>query len=449
MTQRPPPPSSASPRALFRYFVLGQVEALTRSSRPVGDAVREVAEREHIRPDGRLVRVSVRTIQRWRRAFAKGGMEALEPARRVRVEVSLVLPAALVDFLRSEKEADPAASVPEVLRRAREQGIVPPDLEVDRTTLWRACRRMSLPTRERPHKREADTRRFAYPNRMQCVLADGKHFRAGAAELKRVALFYLDDSTRFLLDVVVDTAESTEFFLRGLHRLVSRHGLMDLVYLDRGPGFISDDTLAVIQALDAWLVHGQTRYPQGHGKIERFNRTAFAQCLRALVGAAIDPDCAALELRLRHFIERYNDTPHEALGGDTPRMRWETDTRPLRFPEDLAELERRFLVREARSVSADHVIRHGGRLWEAPRGLARKRIEVHRNALSGALFVLHRGAMVRLHELDAAANATERRGYPKDDHPLPSEGVPTTAAEAAFRRDFGPIVGPDGGFEEN
>ena len=448
MKLRPPPPVAPSDTALFRYFVLGQVESLVASGWTPGTAARAVVEREHLRLDGRLVRVSLRTIQRWRAAFAKGGIEALAPQGRVRTETSVVLPTELVDFLRAEKERDPRASVPEVLRRARERRIVGSDAPIDRTTLWRACRRMELPTRRRRHKNEADTRRFAYPHRMQCVLCDGKHFRAGAAGLKRVALFYLDDATRYLLAVVVCTSESTDAFLDGLHRLVRQHGLMELFYLDGGPGFISDDTLAVVGALGAWLVHGRSRYPQGHGKIEKFHQTAFEQALRALTGPGTDPDCAALELRLRHFVERYNDTPHESLGKDTPRKRWDADTRSLRFPTDEADLERRFVVREARTVSNDHVIRHGGRLWEAPRGLARQRIEIHRNTLSGDLFVLHRGVMVRLHELDAAANATDRRGYAKDDQPLPQEGVPTTAASLAFQRDYAPIVGKDGGFHD-
>ena len=82
------------------------------------------------------------------------------------------------------------------------------------------------------------------------------------------------------------------------------------------------------------------------------NRTAGEQLLRSLDGAAeVDPACQALTLRLRHYLDRYNDTPHETLGGDTPRQRWEAG-RSLRFPEDHAELYRRFVVREDRSVSA-------------------------------------------------------------------------------------------------
>jgi len=301
--------------------VLAQVEALLLGGWADSEAVREVAERKHAHPDGRPVHISVRTLQRWRAAYLLGNFAALEPRSRTRTETSLALSEALIDFLRTEKQRDPRASVPELLRRAEQQGIIGCALAVDRTTVWRTCRRMGLPTRARPSKREGDMRRWRYPHRMQCVLADGKHFRAGARRLRRVALFFLDDATRYGLHAVVGTSESTLLFLLGLHEMVSKHGLAELLYLDRGPGFISADTLEVVQGgLGAWLIHGRAKYPQGHGALERFHRTAGEQLLRSLDGAAeVDPACEALILRLRHFLDRYNDTPHETLGGDTPR----------------------------------------------------------------------------------------------------------------------------------
>ena len=170
--------------------------------------------------------------------------------------------------------------------------------------------------------------------------------------------------------------------------------------------------------------------------------------LRGLAGAIdVDPDCAALRLRLRHFCDRYNDQPHEGLDGDTPRQRWEAG-RPLRFPDDEADLYRRFVVREPRTVSTDHVIQHGGADWEAPRGMAGRKVEVIRHVLDGRLFVVHRGEVVQLHRVDPHANATDRRGYPADHRPLPDEGLPTTAAALAFARDMAPVTGPDGGFTD-
>ncbi len=451
MNDAPRPPTAPSPEALLRYSVLAQVEALLLGGWTASAAVREVAGREHAHPEGRRVRVSVRTLQRWRAVYLAGGLEALEPKSRRRTETSVVLSEAMVAFLRTEKERDPRASVPELIRRAQARGVIPADLPVDRTTVWRACRRMGLPTRPRPSKGEGDMRRWVYAQRMQCVLSDGKHFRAGGARLRRVALFYLDDATRYGLDVVVGPSESTALFLGGLYDLVTKHGLPDLLYLDQASGFTSGDTNAVVQGgLGAWLIHGKARYPQGRGAIERFNRTANDQVLRSLDGAAdVDPECQALTLRLRHFLDRYNDTPHETLGGDTPRQRWEAG-RPLRFPEDEADLYRRFVVRERRKVSTDHVIKMDGRLWEAPRGLGGSWTEVARHVLDGRLWVLHEGRMVELAELDPHANATDPRGRAATAHPpLPSEGTPTTAATTAFDHDMRPLVGPDGGFSDD
>ena len=446
-----PIPYAPSETALFRYSVLAQVVALELSGKLRSRAVRVVAARDHVHPDGRLGRLNVRTLQRWLAAFdaADGDLAALEPKSRQRTTTSVALPTALITFMGEEKIRDPRASVPELIRRARVRQVITEDLRVDRTTAWRACVRMGLPTRYRPSRQELDSRRWRYPHRMQCLLADGKYFRAGPARLRRVALFFLDDATRYALGVLVGTSESTDLFLRGLYRVIRDHGLMDLVYLDHGPGFISGDTETVVtQGLRAWLLHGKKKYPQGRGGIERFNRTAKEQVLRSLDSALdVDPDCGALTLRLSHFCERYNDQPHEGLDGDTPRERWEAG-RPLRFPEDEADIYRRFVVRELRTVSSDHVIQHGGAHWEAPRGMAGDKVEVIRHVLDGRLFVVHHGEVIQLHELDLAANAFDRRGYPADNRPLDGEGIPTTAATAAFARDMAPIVGLDGGFTD-
>ena len=204
--------------------------------------------------------------------------------------------------------------------------------------------------------------------------------------------------------------------------------------------------------LGALLIHGTTRYPQGHGAIERFHRTAYDQVLRSLDGAAdVDPACAALTLRLRHFLERYNDTPHETLGKDTtPRQCWERG-RDLRFPTDDADLYRRFVVRAMHKVSNDHVIKADGRLWEAPRGSAASWVEVARHVLDSRLWVPHKGRMIELAEVDPQANATEPRGSGSAPQPPADEDgdeLPATAAGIAYANDLRPLVDPDGGYSD-
>jgi putative transposase len=135
---------------------------------------------------------------------------------------------------------------------------------------------------------------------------------------------HLDDATRCGLHAAVGTSESTELFLGAFHELVLERGYMNVIYMDHGAGFTSDDTRAVIASMPhVYLIHGEEAYPEGHGKVERFNRTALWAVLRSLDGAAeVDPDCAALTLRLRHFLfEQYNHRPHESLGQETPGAR--------------------------------------------------------------------------------------------------------------------------------
>jgi len=116
-------------------------------------------------------------------------------------------------------------------------------------------------------------------------------------------VFFLDDASRFGLGVVVGTDETAELFLRGLH------------------GLRADDTAAACRRLDIHLVLGTAAYPEGHGKIEKFNQTAQAQVLRGLTGAAdVDDDCGALEIDpfgipLERSVERLGDRCFQPLRG--------------------------------------------------------------------------------------------------------------------------------------
>ena len=438
-------PKPSSSEALFRYRLVSEVQVEVLGGRSRARAVDAVCRREHTTLEGQTRKVSRSSLYRWLSRFAAHGVLGLEPKPRARVASSAVLGERLTEFLAQEKTLDLRASAPELIERARERGVIAPAQKVHRVTVWRALSRMGLPTRMRVTKHEGDMRRFAFLHRMQMVLCDGKRFRAGASRLRRVALFYLDDSSRFALQVVVGTDETAELFLRGLYALLACYGRMDAMYLDGGAGFIAGDTVAVFSQLPAALIHGKARYPEGHGKIERFHQTAIRRVLRGFDGAVdVDPAPAALQLRLAHYLTRYNDTAHESLARATPRTRFEADARALRFADDEASLRARFIVTEPRRVSNDHIIQYDGRLYEAPRGLARERVLVRRQVLDGELSVLHEGRVVTLHEVDLAHNAHDRRG--RAAPPLPELAPVKTAATVAFERDFAPVVDADGGF---
>lgn len=434
-----------SPEALFRYQVVSQVVAGVRAGKRFRQVVKGVAARPHLTWDGKyqLRKVSRRSVYRWHAAFIAGGADALEPAERARC-ISLVLPEALLDFLRTERGLDPEASVPELLRRARVRGFLEGD-DPDRVTVWRAMTRMGLPATRRAQNRDRDMRSFAYPHRMMMILGDGKHFRAGPGRTRRLALFFIDDATRYVPFAVVGTDECTELFLRGLYELICHIGFMDIIFLDNGPGFISDDTVAVCARLGIQLINGTAGYPEGRGKIERFNQTVQQDILRSLTSPDISDEPAALALRINHYLaEQYNQRAHEGIDGDAPSKRWDGDERPLRFPSDDAALRERFVLTETRKVTNDNLISFETTRYEVPRGHAGTKIQVFRQTLDGTLRILHDGKLIRLHPVDREANARARRARPEPTPVENSSPPPRTAALIAFDRDYGPVVATTG-----
>jgi hypothetical protein len=226
-----------------------------------------------------------------------------------------------------------------------------------------------------------------------------------------------------------------------------KYGLFSAMFLDRGPGFKSDDTFAVAARLGVRLIHGTTAYPEGHGKIERFNQTAWQQLIRSFdSNPEIDPDPSALTLRVSHWMYQvYNHTPHESLGGQTPAQRFQQDPRALHFPEDRNWLDDCFLISVERSVSNDNVVAFDGVLYEVPRGYAGHSIQLWRHLLDGSLSMIHQGERLFIHPVDVQANAYSRRAHKPQTAPKTTRPV-RTAAMLRFQSDFAPIVGPDGSY---
>ena len=124
----PPPIERGSAEAIFRYQVVAHVAASVRSGEKLLEAVRGAAGRNWLTIEGGLRRVGKRTIYRWLKAYEAGGLAALEPKPRECAAGPVVLPAELMQFVAEQKNLDVAASIPELIRRARELGIIAPTL---------------------------------------------------------------------------------------------------------------------------------------------------------------------------------------------------------------------------------------------------------------------------------------------------------------------------------
>ena len=154
-TQRPMTgPILISEEALFRHGVVSVVTVLVAGGFTRPEAIAAATREPYTVAGGQLRRVHPRTLSRWLEAFDAGGIQALEPKSRKRTNTSLVLDEKLVRFLRTERKKDREASIPELLRRGKEHGMIQSIEDVDRTTVWRAMRRMDLDTRRTKRHRD-------------------------------------------------------------------------------------------------------------------------------------------------------------------------------------------------------------------------------------------------------------------------------------------------------
>src|SRR4051794_41455349 len=90
---------------LFRYQLIREPADPGLSSKARGRLVREIATREHTDPAGRRVRVSRDTLDRWIRAWRRGGFDALVPDPR---QSGPRLPGEAIETAGAAQREDPA-----------------------------------------------------------------------------------------------------------------------------------------------------------------------------------------------------------------------------------------------------------------------------------------------------------------------------------------------------
>ena len=100
---------------LFRYALVRDAADPALSKAERGRLVRALCGREHVGPDGRLVRVGRTTLDRWVRAYRAGGFQALVPRPRVLAPRTPPGVLELAFRLKRERPERTAAQVREVM----------------------------------------------------------------------------------------------------------------------------------------------------------------------------------------------------------------------------------------------------------------------------------------------------------------------------------------------
>ena len=125
----------------------------------------------------------------------------------------------------------------------------------------------------------------------------------------------MDDCSREVLAIEIDTSLSSKRVIRTLERIIEQRGMPIAIRTDNGPEFTSKD-------LELWSLDKgisiqfiQPGKPMQNGYIERFNRLY----REAVLDAYLFFDLSEVRILTDEWIEEYNHKrPHESLGNMTP-----------------------------------------------------------------------------------------------------------------------------------
>ena len=279
------------------------------------------------------------TLDRWVRAYRKGGFVALRPGPR-RVEPRT--PAEALELAVRLRKEDPhrsGAHIAEVLRAA--QGWSPHPRTLERHFKALGLTRAALTGANVAFGRfQAD-----YPNE----LWTGDALHGPVVGGKKAILFaYLDDCTRLVPGHRWSYNEDTLAAQAALRRGILARGLPSTCYLDNGSSFVSRQLLRALAVLGVRFVHSRPGRPEGRGKIERFFRTVREQFLVEVAHSKVG-DLEALEERFVAWLEQSYHRRRHSETGEVPLERFSRLATPQFVGPEL--LREAFLFSEARTVT--------------------------------------------------------------------------------------------------
>lgn len=348
--------------ALFRYSLIREAADEKLSKRERGQIVNVLAARDHTGPDGEPIRVAVRTLRRWIRAYQRGGFEALHPQKRVLSPRTDPQALSVAEELKAEQPKRTAAQIAEIL-------LVTKQMKVPERTLQRHFAKRGL-NRDQSSPRVYGRFEASAPNELWT--GDGLH--GPSIESLRTHLFcFIDDHSRLLVGYRWGTSEDSLRLEAALRAGLSSRGVPKQIYVDNGSAFISKRLLRACAVLGIRLTHSAPGRPAGRGKIERVFRTVREQFLVEVDSRGVK-DLDELNRLFQAWVETvYHRRVHSETKA-TPIERFlAAGVLEIPSPEKLREA---FLWSESRQVTKTATVSLLGNAYEVDAALVGRKVEL-------------------------------------------------------------------------
>lgn len=367
--------------ARFRFEVIAPLVVRPLEKGERAHLLRDLSARLWKTPDGRVIRIHLRTITRWVAHYKAHGYGGLVPEERVDKGVHRVLPEQIIERAVALRKEDTERSVRTIIRLLEWEGLTEVG-RIKRTTLSEALCRAGV---SRAAVSQKDTtfrlRESPYPNAMwqidtcQILSLPGADRRQHTIHL----VACLDDYSRHVVARLYP-ADDRPALADVLKRAIIQRGKPETLYSDNGSSYRSKMLATACGELGIAPKHTRPYRPQGRGKLERFFRTCDTQWgheAQALIHAGRLGTLAELQEFFSAWLHsEYNARVHSATHeAPVERFRQFHPDHPILWV-DPQRLKHAFLWTDTRVVTIVGTISLEGQDFEVAPELARHTVTI-------------------------------------------------------------------------
>lgn len=358
--------------SLLSPLLTGEVSQAERAS-----YFQKVTQQEHLLPNGKRSKISVRTLRRWYQQLREEGIERLKPQRRSdlgQARGSIRSKVARAVELKREQPRRSDQVINQILKSEFGSGLASSTLYRHLSIQGATRKRLGIAqdkircrwTRDLPNALWMGD--FSHG---PIVLHQGKPCQTYLSA-------WIDSHSRYVVDARYYLRENLDILVDSLLRAWARHGSPRELYTDNGKVYHSNGLGIACAKLQIAKLHRPPREPEPGGLIERFFQTVqsqFAAEVDALATLSFTQLNQAFEAWLqsayhRHVHRSINQSPHTA---------YFTEQRLIRHVS-ITEVESFFYRREQRRVDPTHCdVSIDNRLYKVDSSLRSMKVEVQFN----------------------------------------------------------------------
>jgi len=359
--------------ALFRYSLIAPAVANTFEAPSLAQYFRNVASKEHPYPDGRHVKVSFHSLERWLYKYKRHGLIGITPKVRRDMGKPRALSEGAVEEIHKLREKFPYITGKAIYSKLIESGVVNA-ADTSLATVQRFIRNNGL---KASTENVQEVKAFEMEFANDCWQTDGSAgpvIRISGKKTQTFLIALIDDASRHLVHTQFYTSENAVNMQDAFMQAIAKFGVPKMLFSDNGGAFSNQQLQLICASLGIVLTHSRPYVAKSRGKIERVFRTVKDGWMNAtdwnLFSSLEDADAS-----LSDFLSKeYTNHKHGSLDC-TPKERFMRDYERIRHIP-VEELKFHFLHRQERRVSNAATIRLFGNEYETPQQFIGSKIKI-------------------------------------------------------------------------